>query len=103
MTAGEQTGDSELNRLILAYDNFTNLFREGVNVIGHSEIICGNDSIRKQDMQGADVSSFSSCSNAGFEDVTFSVRVIFAVVFVPAKQTTRPACRSTDPPKYKAW
>jgi hypothetical protein len=47
VTAREQTGDGELYRLILAYDNFTNLLREGVNVIGHPEIICGNAVIRK--------------------------------------------------------
>jgi hypothetical protein len=51
MTAGEQTSDSEFNSLILAHDNFTNLLCENVNVILHSEIICGNESIRKQDMQ----------------------------------------------------
>jgi hypothetical protein len=51
MTAREQTSDSEFNRLILAYDNFTNLLRESVNVIGHPEIICGNAALRKQDMQ----------------------------------------------------
>jgi len=51
MTAGEQTGDSEFNRLVLAYDNFTNLLRESVNMVGHPEIICGNTALRKQDMQ----------------------------------------------------
>jgi hypothetical protein len=33
--------------MILAYDNFTNLLREGVNVVGHPEIICGNATLRK--------------------------------------------------------
>jgi hypothetical protein len=47
VTAREQTGDSEFYRLILAYDNFTNLLREGVNGVGHSEIICGNAALRK--------------------------------------------------------
>jgi hypothetical protein len=47
MTARKQTGDGEFNCLVLAYDNFTNLFREGVNVVGHAEIICGNAGIRK--------------------------------------------------------
>jgi hypothetical protein len=51
MTAGEQTSDSEFNSLILAHDHFTNLLCESVNVIRHFEIICGNDSIRKWDMQ----------------------------------------------------
>jgi hypothetical protein len=47
MTAREQTGHSEAYRLILAYDNFTNLLCEGVNVVGHPEIICGNAALRK--------------------------------------------------------
>jgi hypothetical protein len=47
VTAREQTGYSEFYRLILAYDNFTNLLREGVNVVGHPEIICGNAALRK--------------------------------------------------------
>jgi hypothetical protein len=51
MTAGEQTSDSEFNSLILAHDHFTNLLYKNVNVIRHSQIICGNDSIRKQDVQ----------------------------------------------------
>jgi len=51
VTAREQTGDGEFYRLILAYDNFTNLLRESVNGVGHPEIICGNAAIRKQDMQ----------------------------------------------------
>src|SRR4029453_5640179 len=50
MTAREQTGDGELNCLVLAYDNFTDLLRETLNVVGHSEIICGNAALRKQDM-----------------------------------------------------
>lgn len=50
MTAGEQTSDRKFYGLILAYDNFTDLFREGVNVVRHPEIICGNDAIRKQDI-----------------------------------------------------
>ncbi len=51
MTAREQTGDREFNRLVLAHNNFTNLLCERVNVVGHPEIICGNAAIRKQDMQ----------------------------------------------------
>jgi hypothetical protein len=47
MTAREQTSDSEFNRLILAYDNFTNLLCESLNVVGHPEIICGNTALRK--------------------------------------------------------
>ena len=41
MAAREQTGDCEFYRLILAYDNFTNLFREGVNGVGHPESSAG--------------------------------------------------------------
>jgi len=41
VTAREQTGDREFNRLVLSYNDFTNLLREGINVIGHPEIICG--------------------------------------------------------------
>src|SRR4030095_3428534 len=48
MAACEQTGDCELYRLIFPYYNFANLLREGVNVIRHSDMICGNDAIRKQ-------------------------------------------------------
>ena len=47
MTAREQAGDGEFHRLVLAYDHFTNLLCEGVNVLGHREIICGNAALRK--------------------------------------------------------
>ena len=47
MTTRKQTRDREFYRLILAYDNFTNLLRERVNVLGHPEIICGNGALRK--------------------------------------------------------
>jgi hypothetical protein len=43
MSAREQTGDSELYRLVLAYNDFTNLLRESLNVIGHAGTICGNN------------------------------------------------------------
>jgi NAD(P) transhydrogenase beta subunit len=48
MAAREQTGDCEFYRLILAYDNFTNLLCERVNLLRHSEMIRGNDAFRKQ-------------------------------------------------------
>jgi hypothetical protein len=51
MTTRKQTGYCEFNRLVLAYNNFTNLLYESVNVVGHPEIICGNSALRKQDMQ----------------------------------------------------
>ena len=50
MAAREQTGDSELYRLVLAYNDFTNLLREGLNVIGHAAMICGNNVFRKHDV-----------------------------------------------------
>ena len=50
MAAREQTGDSELYRLVLAYNDFTNLLRESLNVIGHAETICGNNALRKHDV-----------------------------------------------------
>ena len=51
MTAREQTGDSELYRLVLAYNDFTNLLRESLNVIGHFGMICGNNVFRKHDVR----------------------------------------------------
>ena len=50
MAAREQTGDSELYRLVLAYNDFTNLLRESLNVIGHAAMICGNNVFRKHDV-----------------------------------------------------
>ena len=50
MAASEQTRDCELYRLILSYDNFTNLICECVNVVRHSGMICGNDVDSKRDM-----------------------------------------------------
>jgi len=55
MTTRKQTGYCEFNRLVLAYNNFTNLLYENVNVVGHPEIICKNAAIRKQDMQSVAV------------------------------------------------
>ena len=49
VAAREQTGDCEFYRVILTYDNFTNLLCERINVICHSkEMICGNDRVRKR-------------------------------------------------------
>jgi hypothetical protein len=47
MTTREQAGNSKLYRLVLAYNNFTDLFCEGVNVVGHAAMICGNGALRK--------------------------------------------------------
>jgi hypothetical protein len=52
VTAREQTGDRELYRLVLAYNDFTNLPRERLDVIGHSGMICGNNVFRKHDVGG---------------------------------------------------
>ena len=47
MTARQQTGDSEFYCLDFADDDFTDLLRESVNVIGHAGMICGNNVFRK--------------------------------------------------------
>src|SRR5437773_9389534 len=59
MAAREQTGDCELYRLILAYDNFTNLLCERVNMLRHSEMICGNVAVRKRGYAEKDQSSLT--------------------------------------------
>jgi hypothetical protein len=51
MTTRKQTGYCEFDSLVLAYNHFTNLLYESVNVVGHPEIICGNSTLRKQDMR----------------------------------------------------
>ena len=58
MAAREQTGDSELYRLVLAYNDFTNLRRERLNVIGHAGMICGNNAFRKHGVWG---NQFRAC------------------------------------------
>jgi hypothetical protein len=52
VAAREQTGDGKLDRLVLANDDFTNLLRESLNVIGHAGTICGNNAFRKHDVGG---------------------------------------------------
>ena len=47
VAAREQTRDSKLYRLVLANDDFTNLLRERLDVIGHAGTICGNNIFRK--------------------------------------------------------
>ena len=49
MAPREQAGNSKLYRLVLANDDFTNLLRESLNVIGHAGTICGNNVFRKHD------------------------------------------------------
>src|SRR5262245_41245825 len=55
MSAREQTGDRELYRLVFAYNDFTNLLRESVNVIRHCWTICGNNVFRKHDVGGMSI------------------------------------------------
>ena len=50
MATREQTGDSEFYRLVLAHNDFTNLPRERLNVVGHAEMICGNNGFSKHDV-----------------------------------------------------
>ena len=61
VAAREQRGDSELYRLVLAYNDFTNLPRESLNVIGHAATICGNNVFRKHDVGGMDFPRCYSC------------------------------------------
>ena len=58
MAPREQAGNSKLYRLVLANDDFTNLLRESLNVIGHAGMICGNNVFRKHDAGG---NEFSAC------------------------------------------
>src|SRR5215469_8589986 len=62
MAAREQTGDSELYRLVFAYNDLTNLLRESLNVIGHAGMICGNTAFRKH---GVGEKSFQLVTFAG--------------------------------------
>lgn len=84
MAPREQAGDSQFYRLSLAYDNFTNLLCESINMVGHTEMICVSDGLRKRDMGTWFLISYSyfySCSNIGFDRPAFSVRVDFPVRF----------------------
>jgi len=94
VTAREQTSDGEFNRLILPYDNFTNLLREGVNVVGHPEIICGNAALRKQDMRKMDACFCYSCSNNRSENLRLLVCLYFRVRF---RALLTQAARPTGP------
>src|SRR5215831_11357415 len=47
MATREQTGDSKLYGLVFAYNDFTNLLCESLDVIGHARMICGNTAFRK--------------------------------------------------------
>src|SRR6266498_5807247 len=89
MAACEQTGDSELYRLVFAYNDFTNLLRESLNVIGHSGMICGNNVFRKHDVGGEEFPAcyfcWCSCFVAESDKSSFSadfrLRLIAPSVF----------------------
>ena len=100
MAAREQAGDGELYRLVLTYDDFTNLLRESLDVIRHSGTICGNNTFRKHDVRGvefpacyfcrcscfvveSDKSSFSSNFRIRFAaSLGFTACVLYAFLFV---------------------
>jgi hypothetical protein len=106
MAACQQTGDSELYCLALSYNDFTNLIRESLNVIGHSLTICGNIVFRKHDAGGmsfglvtfavapvfvseSDKSSFSAyCSDrvAGSLGFSLCVRYVVLVLVIVAPE-----------------
>ena len=52
MTAREQAGNGQLDCVVLAHDDFANLLRESLNVIGHAGMICGNNLFRKHGAGG---------------------------------------------------
>jgi hypothetical protein len=89
VTTREQTGDRELNRLVLAYNDFTNLPRERLNVIGHSGMICGNNVFRKHDVGGKEFpacyfcrcSCFVAESDKSSFSADFRVRLVASSVF----------------------
>src|ERR1044071_2917994 len=77
MAAREQTGDSGLYRLGLAYNDFTNLLRQRLNVIGHAGMICGNNVFRKHGVGGNELPAcyfcWSSCFVPESDKSSFSV------------------------------
>ena len=88
MAAREQTGDGELYRLVLAYNDFTNLLRESLNVIGHSGMICGNNVFRKHDVGGIEFPAcyfcWCSCFVAESDKSSFSADFRGRLVALPA-------------------
>ena len=68
MAACQETGDREFYRLVLAYYDFTNLAREGVNVVRHAGIICGDNAFRKRHV-----------GELSFEFVTFADTLVQAL------------------------
>jgi hypothetical protein len=94
MTAREQTGDSELYRLGLAYNDFTNLLRESLNVIGHSGMICGNNVFRKHDVGGNEFPAcyFCWCSCFVAESDKSSFSADFCVRLAAGPVFSAPCC-----------
>ena len=88
MAAREQTGDGELYRLVLAYNDFTNLLRENLNVIRHSGTICGDNAFRKHDVRGMSFRpcyfSWCSCFVAESDKSSFSADFRGRLVALPA-------------------
>src|SRR5215475_1177024 len=96
MAAREQTSDSELYRLVLDYDDFTNLLCKSLNVIGHAGMICGNTAFRKH---GVGEMSFQLVTFAGS---LVSSRNLINQVYprILAVVSRRHAARAFDPPYF---
>jgi len=92
VTAREQTGDRELNRLVLAYNDFTNLPRERLNVIGHSGMICGNNVFRKHDVGGESfrLVTFAGVLVSSLNLINQVFLPIFAFASLPCWRSVRP-------------
>ena len=91
MTAREQAGDSKFYRLILAYDNFTNLLRERLNVIRHCGMICGDDAFRKHDVGESffGLATFIDTNVPPLHPANQAFLRIFAVVSLPGQRSVR--------------
>ena len=79
--------------MVLAYDDFTNLPRERLNVIGHSGMICGNNVFRKHDIGGG--KSFRLVTFAGVLVSSLNLinqvfLPIFAFLSLPRWRSARP-------------
>ena len=92
MTACEQTGHRELYRLVLAYNDFTNLPRERLNVIGHSGMICGNNAFRKHDVgeMSFRLVTFAGALVSSLNRINQVFLPIFAFVSLPYGFSVRP-------------
>ena len=106
MAAREQTGDSELYRLVFAYNDFTNLLRESLNVIGHSGMICGNNVFRKHDVGGESfrLVTFAGVLVSSLNLINQVFLPIFAFVWLPRPRSAyaigRPQSETKPMPGY---